>query len=91
MPLHRHECESCGYRFRILDLEEKDGVVICPNCGSERTHRLLPRVAVQFKGSGYYKTDHGRKGNGSAAKAADDKEPMTTSKAKSDEGSKSDD
>lgn len=84
MPLHRHECESCGYRFRVLDLEEKDGVAVCPNCGSKKTHRLLPRVSVQFKGSGYYKTDHGRKGNGSDTKPKDDKEPMTTSTTKTE-------
>jgi putative FmdB family regulatory protein len=78
MPLHRHECESCGFRFRVLDLEEKEGVVICPECGSKDTHRLLPRVSVQFKGSGYYKTDHGRKGSGSGTKPQEDKEPMST-------------
>ncbi len=59
-------------------------MVICPNCGSKDTHRLLPRVSVQFKGSGYYKTDHGRKGNGSGTKPKDDKEPMSTSTTKTD-------
>jgi putative FmdB family regulatory protein len=84
MPLHRHECECCGYRFRVLDLEEKDGAAVCPKCGSTDTHRLLPRVSVQFKGSGYYKTDHGRKSNGSGTKAKDEKEPMTTQPAKTE-------
>ncbi len=77
MPLHRHECNACGYRFRVLDLEEKEGVVTCPECGSKDTHRLFPRVSVQFKGSGYYKTDHGRKDNGSGSKPTEEKEPMT--------------
>lgn len=79
MPLHRHECKSCGFRFRVLDLEEKKGEVSCPECGSKDTHRLLPRVSVQFKGSGYYKTDHGRKSSASDAKSHEEKEPMSTS------------
>ena len=62
MPLHRHECESCGHRFRILVTRgTEDDVPACPECGSVSTRRLMPLVAVQFKGSGFYKTDHGRK------------------------------
>ena len=64
MPLHRHVCEACGHEFRILVLPGMlDEEPACPECGSTATHRKLPLVAVQFKGSGYYKTDHGRKGS----------------------------
>ncbi len=63
MPLHRHECESCGHRFRILVTHgTENDAPTCPACGGVSTRRLMPLVAVQFKGSGYYKTDHGRKG-----------------------------
>jgi putative FmdB family regulatory protein len=62
MPLYRHECEDCGHSFRILVLPgTEEEAPVCPACGSTSTHRKLPLVAVQFKGSGYYKTDHGRK------------------------------
>ena len=65
MPLHRHECESCGHRFRILVTHgTEDDAPTCPECGSISTRRLMPLVAVQFKGSGFYRTDHGRKGGG---------------------------
>ena len=62
MPLHRHECESCGHRFRILVAHgTKNETPTCPECGGTSTRRMMPLVAVQFKGSGFYKTDHGRK------------------------------
>ncbi len=63
MPIHRHECESCGNRYRVLVLPGVDPEIpTCPVCGSTASHRLMPLVAVQFKGSGFYKTDHGSKG-----------------------------
>ena len=44
----------------------------------------MPLVAVQFKGSGFYKTDHGRKSksrsdkNGAEITSADSKEAKTS-------------
>lgn len=66
MPLHRHECESCGHQFRILVSrgQEADSAPSCPACGSQDTRGRLPRVAVQFKGSGYYKTDRAKRSGG---------------------------
>jgi putative FmdB family regulatory protein len=62
MPLHRHECESCGHRFRILVAQgAQNETPTCPECGGTSTRRMMPLVAVQFKGSGFYKTDHGSK------------------------------
>jgi putative FmdB family regulatory protein len=70
MPLHRHECESCGHRFRILVTHGMENdVPTCPECGSVSTRRLMPLVAVQFKGSGFYKTDRGRKGGSRSDKS----------------------
>jgi len=71
MPFYRHECDNCGHRFRILVLPGTQAEEpTCPSCGSTSTHRLMPLVAVQFKGSGYYKTDH--RGSSSRTKRASD-------------------
>ncbi len=73
MPLHRHECESCGHRFRILVTHgTENDTPTCPICGSTATRRMMPLVAVQFKGSGFYKTDHGRKDRSRSNKANTD-------------------
>lgn len=71
MPLHRNECIACGTRFRVLDLPGVEDDPVCPACGARNARRLLPRVAVQFKGSGFYRTDHGR-GAGGGSKSGED-------------------
>ena len=67
MPLHRNECSACGNLFRTLDLAGAECDAACPACGERNTRRLLPRVAVQFKGHGFYRTDHPRCGRDAAA------------------------
>jgi putative FmdB family regulatory protein len=71
MPLRRKECAGCGERFRVLEPTgvEQDGT--CPACGCRETRRFLPRVAVQFRGSGFYRTDHARDGAKRAADAGE--------------------
>ena len=50
---------------------------------------MVPRVAVQFKGSGYYKTDYARKGRGnSAEKRSDGKGPNGSTETKPSTDSK---
>ena len=89
MPLHRHECNECGNRFRVLVLPGvEDETPTCPVCGSISSHRLMPLVAVQFKGSGFYKTDHGRKGRSRSDKSSS--ETSSTDPASSDASKASD-
>ncbi len=79
MPIHRHECESCGNRYRVLVLPGVDSETpTCPVCGSTASHRLMPLVAVQFKGSGFYKTDHGSKGRARSGGGETDTESAET-------------
>jgi len=86
MPLHRHECNECGNRFRVLVLPGAEGETpTCPVCGSTSSHRLMPLVAVQFKGSGFYKTDHGRKDGSRSSRGGSDAGPA---EAKSSDTSK---
>ena len=73
MPLYRNECETCGHRFRILKLKRMKSAATCPACGSKETRRLLSRVTVQFKGSGYYRTDYKHRENGSKTNSAEEK------------------
>lgn len=95
MPIHRHECESCGNRYRVFVLPGVDSETpTCPVCGSTASHRLMPIVAVQFKGSGFYKTDHGSKGrarsgggetgSGSAETSGNSDDPPSSSKTSSE-------
>lgn len=94
MPLHRHECASCGNRFRVLELPGTEAETpTCPVCGSTESHRLMPLVAVQFKGSGFYKTDRARKGKTRSDKAnsSSDAPSKSASESKSSGDSKTSD
>lgn len=42
MPIYEFECEECGARFEELAAA---GSAACPQCGSERTRRLLSQVS----------------------------------------------
>ncbi len=85
MPLYRNECRTCGYRFRTLEASTATGTATCPACGSQESRRLLPRVAVQFKGSGFYRTDHSQRGNGAREEGAPDREPISAASRASDD------
>jgi putative FmdB family regulatory protein len=80
MPLYRYRCGSCGNEFTVLVRQGSDGnVVSCPECGSNKAQRVVSRVAVQFKGSGYYKTDYARRGKSRSGNAANDSRQKETS------------
>ena len=72
VPFHRYECEACGEKFRVLHRDENgsDDHSTCPHCGGMRARRLLPRIGVIYKGTGYYSTDY-RNTRMKAAKTAE--------------------
>lgn len=64
MPLYRYQCEACGHTFRVLQSLNGDsddaaaGTIVCENCGEASVRRVLSRVGVLYKGSGFYSTDY---------------------------------
>ena len=58
MPTYEYKCEFCE---RIAEsqrpIDERDAFTECRECGNEM-RRVLSQVGVQFKGSGFYKTDN---------------------------------
>ena len=63
MPFYRYECRGCGETFRVLQRGGTSKEACCPGCGGRDTERLLPRIGVIYKGSGYYSTDYRSKEN----------------------------
>ena len=68
MPLYEYECESCGYRFEVIQKFSDDPVTECRKCGAA-VRKLLSSPAIQFKGAGWYITDYARKGTTASADA----------------------
>jgi putative FmdB family regulatory protein len=61
MPLYRYLCESCGHSFSVLDSFNSQDQRECEECGAKQARRLPSRVGIQYKGTGFYTTNYGRK------------------------------
>lgn len=81
MPLYEYQCTACGERAEILQRVADPPYSHCPKCGGDMK-KLLSAPAIQFKGSGFYKTDYA---STSTAKPAEKSE--STSDAKTEKKS----
>ncbi|HEY8131413.1 MAG TPA: FmdB family zinc ribbon protein [Thermoanaerobaculia bacterium] len=79
MPLYEYQCAKCGERVEIIQKVSDPPYTHCPKCGGEM-RKLISSPAIQFKGSGFYKTDY----------AATKTESSSQSKSESKSESKSD-
>jgi putative FmdB family regulatory protein len=70
MPLYEYRCEACEHQFEIIQKFSDDPIEVCPSCGQGPVVKLPSTPAIQFKGTGWYVTDYGRKGTGAAADGA---------------------
>jgi len=57
MPLYEYECTSCKERIEVIQRVSDPPHTQCPKCGAEMK-KLISSPAIQFKGSGFYKTDY---------------------------------
>jgi putative FmdB family regulatory protein len=57
MPLYEYQCTACKERMEILQRVSDPPYTHCPKCGGEMK-KLISSPAIQFKGSGFYKTDY---------------------------------
>lgn len=60
MPLYEYQCTKCGERIEIIQKLSDPPYSHCPKCGSDM-RKLISSPAIQFKGSGFYKTDYANK------------------------------
>jgi putative FmdB family regulatory protein len=82
MPLYEYQCTNCGERVEILQRVDDPPFGHCPKCGGEMK-KLLSAPAIQFKGSGFYKTDYASKPAGGSESKSEAKSE-TKSETKSD-------
>ena len=74
MPLYEYHCDACGRRFEVIRRFSDPALDTCTLCGKGPVSRLPSSPAIQFKGSGFYITDYGPKGEtGKSDKASTEK------------------
>ena len=81
MPLYEYQCQKCQERVEILQKISDPPYTHCPKCGGE-LRKLISSPAIQFKGSGFYKTDY-------ATKKSESSETKSESKSDSKSDGKS--
>src|ERR1700689_2280665 len=92
LPLYEYKCEKCGHQFEKIEGHTASETKKCPKCGA-KARRMLSKAAIQFKGSGWYVTDYGKKNSSPASeeKSAESKSNDSKSgESKSSESKPSD-
>lgn len=79
MPLYEYECLQCQERVEIIQKVSDPPYSHCPKCGGGMK-KLFSSPAIQFKGSGFYKTDYAS----SPSKTGGESKSETKSESKTD-------
>lgn len=61
MPLYEYQCKKCKHKFEKIQKFSDRPIRKCPECGGP-VEKIQHAPAVQFKGTGWYVTDYGGKG-----------------------------
>jgi len=73
MPTYQYACPDCGAEFEKVQKFTDKPLKKCPKCGKAKVHRVVSRVAVSFKGSGFYVNDSKSSSSTSSASSASTK------------------
>ncbi|MBK5259788.1 MAG: hypothetical protein JJE51_09360 [Thermoanaerobaculia bacterium] len=89
MPLFEYECRQCSERVELIQKLSDAPPSHCTKCGGEMK-KLFSSPAIQFKGSGFYKTDYGSKSESKSESSSESKsETKSDSKSESKSETKS--
>lgn len=62
MPIYEYRCEACNEVHEALQKASDAPLTDCSACGEPRLRKLIGRVGVLFKGSGFHVNDYSRGG-----------------------------
>ena len=89
MPLYEYRCEQCEDISETIQKFSDPPLTTCEVCGG-KLERLLSPSAIQFKGSGWYVNDYGKKnGQEAGAKVSSEKTEKKEAAGSSDSKSAS--
>ena len=80
MPIYEYQCSQCKERHEVIQRFSDAPMSHCPSCGGDMK-KLPSSPAIQFKGSGFYKTDYASASSASSSKG--DSESKSESKGES--------
>jgi len=88
LPLYEYRCLKCDRHTDKIENLKGPHLKKCPHCGG-KVESVLTAPSIQFKGSGWYVTDYGKKSPGSDSAKSEkseksDSKPAETSKETKD-------
>jgi len=91
LPLYEYRCLKCDRHTDKIENLNGPHLKKCPHCGG-KVESVITAPAIQFKGSGWYVTDYGKKTSaGESSKSeSSDKSEKSEKSDKSEKASKSD-
>jgi putative FmdB family regulatory protein len=91
LPLYEYRCLKCERHTDKIENMNGPHLKKCPHCGG-KVESVITAPSIQFKGTGWYVTDYGRKTTGGDSSKADKSEKSEKSEKteKSEKSDKSD-
>lgn len=87
MPIYEYQCTQCRERQEVIQRFSDAPLSHCPSCGGDMK-KLPSSPAIQFKGSGFYKTDYASGSSSSSSSKSDKSESKSGSGSESKSESK---
>ena len=89
MPLYEYRCLKCDRHTDKIEKVDGPHLKKCPHCGG-KVESVITAPAIQFKGSGWYVNDYGKKtSGGDSSKSEKSEKSEKTEKAEKSEKSES--
>ena len=77
MPTYHYRCRTCSTELEVRQSFSEDPLTDCPEgCGAGTLRKVFSGVGISFKGSGFYKNDHG---SSAGERKSGDREDSTAS------------
>jgi putative FmdB family regulatory protein len=90
MPLYEYQCTQCSSREEVIQKMTDPPLEQCAKCGGAMK-KLFSSPAIQFKGSGFYKTDYASASSAPPSTSSGTSESGDSSSAKKVDASSSSD
>ena len=88
MPTYEYRCRDCGEDLEVQQSFTEDSLTVCPSCGGS-LRKLFGNVGISFKGTGFYKNDHGSRKSTADSNGGSDSKSDSKSDTKSETKSES--
>jgi putative FmdB family regulatory protein len=82
MPTYEYRCRDCGEDLEVYQSFTEDALTECPKCGGS-LRKLFGNVGISFKGTGFYKNDHGSRSSSGDSNGGSESKTESKSDTKS--------